>query len=90
MHWRPFAIVVVVVFATGVLHAEKLRSEEEAAKALPAAWRDVKHRPEGYPADYRPPVSAKVPDGRGGVIDLSRAPSPDDIADLRRRAQRGE
>jgi len=90
MRWYPFAIVVVVVFSAGVLHAQKLRSEEATAQALPAAWREVKHLPEGFPADYRPPISAKVPDGRGGVIDLSRAPSPDDIANLRRRAQRGE
>jgi len=93
MNHKLFTILLLalgLLVPSATLHAQKLRSDDETARALPAEWRDVAHLPDGFPADFQSTLTARIPDGKGGALDLSEPPSDAYLAELRQRAERGE
>lgn len=93
MKHLPFPICLLalsILFPAATLRAGKLRSDAETARALPPEWRNVAHLPDGFPSDFQPVLAARIPDGKGGALDLSQPPSAGYLAELRRRAERGE
>ena len=94
---RRYATQVLVV-TTAVLFCAAAQAasrkgqgmtDAETMRRLPEAWREVKHLPNGFPADFHPELVSKVPDGKGGTLDLSAKPTPDELAALKDRCIKG-
>ena len=69
-----------------------LYSEEEAARALHPAWRDVQWLSEGFSeeADASFRLETRISDGAGGYMDLSKKPAADLLAKLKENYSRGD
>jgi hypothetical protein len=83
------AVVAWIGALASAVSAAPRRTEAEMREAVPVAWRDVKHLPDGFPADFEPPLAAKIPDGKGGAIDLAAPPSAADLKAIKDEVSKG-
>ena len=86
---RQSSAILFLLLAPVIAQAQRLRSEEEALQALPVEWRSVEHLPSGFPADFQPELAAVAPDGKGGRVAFGKAPSAEELAGFRKRAEEG-
>ncbi|MDC1004328.1 hypothetical protein OAQ34_01765 [Opitutales bacterium] len=89
-----FCAVAVLIFAGSVYGSElsesDLLSEKEALRRLPKEWHNVKHLKDGFPEGFKPKLYTKVPIENGGVFDLTKPPTEEQLAELKKRAIAGD